>query len=115
MKKFNLFWHNIEIGTLIETNWDMRSSGNIQFKLNYKQKADENTHLCNFIKYSILASKYLENGDEENYNKICKEELIYLDLINSSEWKLINEKNEIIKILCPIFHDNNEITWQRDY
>lgn len=115
MKKINLFWQNIEIGTLTETNWDFRSSGHIQFKLNSNEEVKENTHLCDFIKHSIEASKYLESGDEENYNKKCKEESKYHDLINSLEWRLKNGKGEIIKILCPIFHDNDEITWQKDY
>lgn len=110
----NLFWQDIEIGELTETNWDMRSSGNIRFKFNYDGKTN-NSHLSNFIKHSIESSKYLENGDEKNYNKMCNEESKFLDLINSSEWRLKNEKEEIVKILCPIFHENNEITWQRDY
>lgn len=115
MKEFNLFWRNIEIGSLIETGWDMRSSGEIQFKFNYNQGATEHTRLSNYIKHSIEAGNCLENGDEEKYRKMCKEELQFIDLINSSDWRLINEKGEITQILCPIFHDNNEITWQLDF
>ncbi|GAA3629521.1 hypothetical protein [Flavivirga jejuensis] len=111
----NLFWKDIEIGALTETNWDMRSSGSIRFKFNYEGETTGNTHLSNFIKHSIESSNYLENGDEENYNKMIKEESKFLDLINSSKWLVKSENDGIFKILCPIFHDNNEITWQRDY
>ncbi|MCD8408639.1 hypothetical protein LNI90_11675 [Tenacibaculum dicentrarchi] len=115
MKKHELYWKNIDIGTLKETNWDMRSSGDIQFKFNFLSEIFENNQLASFIKHSIKASRYLDEGDDENYNRMCEEEeLKYIDFINSSDWKLINENREEIKILCPIFHDNNEITWQID-
>lgn len=115
MKKFKLYWNNIEIGTLTETNWDMRSSGDILFKFNYQGAQTDNSQLSKYIKHSIEASNYLEVGDEDNYNKMCQEEVAFLDLINSPEWRIKNEAGEEIKILCPIFHDNNEITWQKDY
>ncbi|MFT6338832.1 MAG: hypothetical protein ACJATI_005611 [Halioglobus sp.] len=115
MKKYKLYLQNIEIGTLTETNWDMRSYGNIQFKFNYKEEIPNNSHLSDFIKHSIQASNYLKEGDEKNYSRMCEEETKYLDLINSSDWRLINGEGEKIKILCPMFHENNEITWQRDY
>lgn len=115
MKKHELYWKNIDIGTLKETNWGMRSSGDIQFKFNFLSEIFENNQLASFIKHSIKASRYLDEGDDENYNRMCEEEeLKYIDFINSSDWKLINENREEIKILCPIFHDNNEITWQID-
>lgn len=57
----------------------------------------------------------MEEGDEENFQKMCKEEEnLYLDLMESPNWYLINYKKETIKILCPIFLEHNEITWQKD-
>ncbi|TDQ27574.1 hypothetical protein [Tenacibaculum caenipelagi] len=114
MKKLELYWQDINIGTLTETNWDIRSSGNIQFKFKYQEKTTENSHLAEFINHSIKTNDYLENDDQNKYNMMCEEEIKFLDLIDSSEWKLINSKSEEIKILCPIFHNNNEITWQRE-
>lgn len=115
MKKYELYWKETHIGSLTETNWDMRSSGDISFKFNFLAEFTENAHLADFIKHSIKASNYLEEGDEDNYKKMCEEEIKYLDLINTSDWHLINDKGETVKILCPIFHDNNEITWQVDF
>jgi len=92
----------------------MRSSGDIKFNFNFLAHSPEDQLLADFIKHSIKASNYLEEGDEENYNRMCDEESKYLDLINSLDWRLVNAKGETVKILCPMFHDNNEITWQID-
>lgn len=115
MKKFDLYWEALKIGTVTETNWDMRSSGNIVYTFDYLAEASENPRISEFIKSSITASNYLDEGDEENYQKISlEEEKLYMDLITDTNWYLINAKEETIKILCPIFHDNNEITWQEE-
>ena len=114
MRKYELYWKGIDIGSLTETNWDMRSSGDIKFNFNFLAHSPEDQLLADFIKHSIKASNYLEEGDEENYNRMCDEESKYLDLINSLDWRLVNAKGETVKILCPMFHDNNEITWQID-
>jgi len=114
MKKYELYWQRIDIGSLTETNWDMRSSGDILFKFNFFEASPESALLADYIKHSIKASTYLDEGDEENYNRMCEEEAKYLDLIHSSDWRLVNDKGKTVKILCPIFHDNNEITWQID-
>ena len=115
MKTFILYWKNIEIGTLTETNWDMRSSGDIKFKYNYLSEEKKNNHLSKFILHSIKASNYLDIGDEENYKKMCEKETQFLDLIIGSEWKIVDRDGESRKILCPMFHDKNVITWQKDY
>jgi hypothetical protein len=114
MRKYELYWKETLIGFLTETYWDMRSSGNIIFKFDFLAEFSENAHLTGYIKHSIKSSTYLEEGDEDNYNKMCEEEMQYLDLINTSDWQLLSEKGETVKILCPIFHENDEITWQID-
>lgn len=115
MKKYDLYWKETHIGSVTETNWDMRSSGDILYTFNVMADKQENVHLADFIKHSIKASNYLDEGDDDNYTKMCEEETKFLDLINTSDWYLKNEKGETVKILCPIFHDNNEITWQECY
>lgn len=115
MKTFILYWKDIQIGTLTEINWDMRSSGNIEYKYNYLSKENENKHLTKFIKHSIQAGLYLESGDESNYKRMCKEETQFLDLITGSEWKIVNKDGESCKILCPNFCEDNGITWQKTY
>lgn len=115
MKTFILYWKDIEIGTLTETNWDMRSGGVIEYKYDYLCKEHENKHLSKFIKHSIQAGIYLENGDESNYKRMCIEETQFFDLINGSEWRIVNEDGESCNILCPVFLDGNSITWQKTY
>lgn len=115
MKTFILYWKDIQIGTLTEINWDMRSSGNIEYKYNYLSKENENKHLTKFIKHSIQAGLYLESGDESNYKRMCKEETQFLDLITGSEWKIVNKDGESCKILCPNFCEDNGITWLKTY
>lgn len=112
MKKYELYWRNLNIGSLTETNWDMRSSGCILFKFKFLSDPAEYVLLAEYIKHSIKASNYLEEGDEDNYTRMCVEEEKFLPIINSTEWWLTNDKEETVRILCPIFHDNNEVTWQ---
>jgi len=65
MKKYELYWKGIDIGSLTETNWDMRSSGDIKFNFNFLAHSPEDQLLADFIKHSIKASNYLEEGDED--------------------------------------------------
>lgn len=112
-KKYDLYWKNIKIGILTETNWDMRSSGNITYTWDYLAEASEHPRLSGLIKSSITASNYLDEGEEENDQKISlEEEKQYMDLITDANWYLLNNSGETIKILCPVFQDNNKITWQ---
>ena len=115
MKKLILYWKNTEIGTLTESNWDMRSGGDIVFKHNYLSEEHKNNQLSNYIRHSIQANIYLMNGDETNYQRMCKEEIHFLDLINSTEWKIEDNYGERRRILCPVFLENYGITWQRYY
>ena len=115
MKKFDLYWKDIKIGILTETNWDMRSSGNIDYTFDYKAAFPENARLADFIKHSIKTFTYLEEGDQENYLKMCEqEEAEYLDFADSTDWQIVDSQGKSIKILCPIFLDNDEITWQEE-
>ena len=109
MKHFELFWKNLHIGSLTETSWDMRSSGNILYHFNYLGSSER---LAAFIQLSIKQSDCLENGTEEEYNLLCLEEEQFMDFVDSTDWFLINQAGEKKPILCPIFHDNDEITWQ---
>jgi|GEM_PF-1199177 len=116
MKNFELYWKELHIGSLVETNWDMRSSGDIVFDADFLNgSSEEITHITNLIKHSIRYSIYLENGETgDDGDKLLEEENEFLDLINSSDWYLINEKEEKVKILCPFFHEDYGITWQLD-
>jgi hypothetical protein len=117
MKKFELYWKDLHIGAIVETNWDMRSSGDISFKFDYLADPSENKHLADYIKFSIKYSILLGEGVEEDdmYLAEQEEETKFLDLIiNTTDWFIVNEKGEKKIILCPIFHEDDEITWMTD-
>lgn len=115
MKKYDLYFKETLIGSLTETNWDMRSYGDIIFAFDYLAEFPENPRLADFIKLSIKISQCLDEGRQEDEDKLCEEENNYLDLIETSDWLLVNDKGETEKTLCPMFHENNEITWQIDF
>ena len=91
----------------------MRSGGYIKFKFDYQQLRDN--ILSKYIIHSIKGSDYLEQGEDEKFRELCEEDTQYLDVINSSDWIIIDKNGKRIKILCPAFHGNKEITWQKDY
>jgi hypothetical protein len=118
MKKFELYWRDLNIGSIVETNWDMRSSGDISFKFDYLAEGSENEHLAGYIKFSIKDSILLGEGveDEELILAQAEEEKKYLDLIvdTTTDWYILNEKGDKSIILCPIFHEDDQITWMKD-
>ncbi|WP_427873924.1 hypothetical protein [Flavobacterium sp. MMS24-S5] len=118
MKKFELYWRDLNIGLIVEANWDMRSSGDISFKFDYLAEPSENEHLADYIKFSIKDSILLGEGVEDDDLVLAQseEEKKYLDLIvdTTTDWYIINEKGDKSIILCPIFHEDNQITWMKD-
>ncbi|MBJ2126803.1 hypothetical protein [Flavobacterium sp. IB48] len=118
MKKLELYWKDFNIGSIVETNWDMRSSGNISFKFDYLAELSENKHLADFIKFSIKDSILLDEGvqDDDLIFAQAEEEKKFLDLIvdTTTDWYILDEKGEKSIILCPIFHEDDQITWMKD-
>ena len=115
MKTFILYYKNREIGILTETNWDMRSGGDIKYKYNYLSEDKKNDQISKYIIHSIQATIYLESGDEINYKRMCQEETQFLDLMDSSEWRIESKDGKSRRILCPVFLNDNGITWQKHY
>lgn len=113
MKIYSLYWKEHFIGLLAENNYDMRSSGTIQFNQYPTTPSSEKLLLEAYIQYSVMGSILLEAGDEDRYNKHCEEEGQFLAIINSPDWQLTDEQGQTIKILCPIFHEKNELSWLR--
>jgi hypothetical protein len=113
MKKYTLYWKDFLVGSLFETNYDMRSSGTIRFNPDTTALSADKLLLEAYIQHSVIGSVLLEAGDEERYNKHCEDEGQFLAIINSPDWYLVDESGQAIKIRCPIFHENNEISWLR--
>ncbi|AXB57992.1 hypothetical protein [Flavobacterium fluviale] len=115
MNKFELYWRDLNIGSIVKTYFDMRDFGIISYKFDYLAEPSENKHLADFIKHSIRSSILIEEGDEEENAESAEiEEREFLDLINTTDWYLINEKGERKIILCPMFHEDDGITWMID-
>jgi hypothetical protein len=53
MKKFELYFKDIHIGSLTETNWDMRSAGNVVYHYDFSSEDSENSLLAVSIRHSI--------------------------------------------------------------
>ena len=116
MKKYELYFKDIHIGFLEETNWDMRSAGYIVYHFDFSEETSENSALAALIRLSIKSSTYWDEvGEDETYFEMLEEENKYLDIIESPEWYVIDDKSKKVKIVCPLFHNNNEIVWQEDY
>lgn len=113
MKSYTLYWKDLLVGSLVETNYDMRSSGTIRFNPDTTASSAEKLLLEAYIRYSVMGSTLLETEDEERYNKHCEEEEQFHDIINSPDWCLTDENGQTIKIICPIFHENNDLSWLR--
>lgn len=94
----------------------MRSAGNIVYHYDFSSEDSENSLLAFSIRHSIKMNTHWEEvGEDETFFKMCEEENQFLDIINSPDWYIVNEESEKIKVLCPIFHCNNEIVWQIDF
>lgn len=107
---YELYWKDNHVGTLTET--DHKRTGNVVYNPDF-QNTPEHELLAHYIQHSIQASNYLENEDLENYNKMGVLESSFSELIDSREWVLIvNDRR--IAVVCPIFHENNQVSWQLD-
>jgi hypothetical protein len=93
----------------------MRSSGDIVYCFNYmeEQATDPEKRLADFIRLSIDLSDCLENGTTEEYETRAVEEEEFMDLIDCKDWSIVKD-GEKTPVLCPIFYENDEITWQID-
>ncbi len=110
MKQYELYFKNTLIGSVIETNWDMSSSGDIRYHFNHLDPSDR---LAAFIRHTMRYSHWLESQNEEELEEICSiEEEHFMDFVESEDWYLKQVNGEKIWILAPIFHEKNEITWR---
>ena len=74
-------------------------------------------HITKYITFSIRQSNfYMEQTESDPLqdieNELLKEEPAFNDLINSGQWRIINDKAEITKILIPVFHSDGGIGWR---
>lgn len=108
--KYKLLYKNLEVGSVEQLNADFPNLFG-KYELNDSFLTNE-ILVKNYIQYSIQAY-ILMNQDEEKWIEfIGLEESKYEELIDSEDWKLIDEKNEVHKIMIPNFCDQNQIIWR---
>lgn len=76
---------------------------------------DSYNHIKNYIQYSIKADILMNEDEQQWLEFIATEESKFGKLIESEGWKLIDEKNDVHKILVPNFCDQNEIVWRWNF
>ncbi|WP_289659941.1 hypothetical protein [Flavobacterium panacagri] len=63
MKKFELYWKDLNIGSIIERNWDMRSSGDIVYKFDYLAEPSENEHMADY--FLLMKVEFNKRNEEQ--------------------------------------------------
>jgi hypothetical protein len=91
------------------------SNSNIEFPRSdsvYKLAENVDSLMLDFINYSIEYSKLVNMENDKALELFLeKEEPKYLELIESSEWSIVDSEGLIHPILAPIFHLDNSIVW----
>lgn len=109
MIELQLFHGSIEVGNIIQSTSEFPNLlGEIELTFNVK----ENIDILNYTKYSIKLNELFLIDEGLSLEYIENEEYNHLQLINSNNWYLLNQKKEVINILVPIFDLNDRITWR---
>lgn len=111
--KYKLYFGEQLIGRIEQTDEAFPS---LRGKYNIFSSAEEEWNLIfEYVQYSIKASILMEQDRIKWESFIEEEEYKYSTLIESESWTLIDELGEVHKILIPIFHSGNEMTWRWNF
>ena len=120
-ERYLLFYQDLELGEVTEEDADFPgASGTI--RLNEKRdNAPLRNKIQQYIEYSIAESEFVEEKMSAEQQTRHKEHSlrysngkIFLDLIESDDWFLVNER-ERRPILIPVFCDENSIVWRENF
>lgn len=110
--KYTLKFQNIEVGIVEGTDEDFPNLWGT-FKIS-KDLSD--TSLLAFIELSKRESDLIEEDHIRNISldvaKLEKEMEPYLNFVESNDWILKSEGNEVLKILVPSFRSDDSIMWR---
>lgn len=108
--KYKLFFQENEVGTILKVDEDFPNLfGRYELSQNLVK---QETIISEYVKYSVEASKLMESDETKWLEFIDNKESQFTDLIESEEWKLVDEYGKIHKIMIPNFCDKNEIVWR---
>ena len=111
--KYRLYHKDYEIGIINQLDQDFPNLfGKYELNENLEQ---ENTLISQYVEYSVHASILMETNEEKWQDFMEKGDPKFIDLIESENWKLIDEKEKTHKILIPNFCDKKEIVWRWDF
>ena len=109
-KKYTLIHKDIEVARVTELYQDFPNlSGNYMLS---EHLENENSFLFQYVEYSIKSDILMEEnyGEWEKFSE--KEEIKYIDLIESKHWFLVDKTGKKHKIVIPLFYNNNYIGWR---
>jgi|WetSurMetagenome_2_1015567.scaffolds.fasta_scaffold1570362_1 hypothetical protein len=107
MNKYKLFYDNILIGNIIQSDENFPNLYG-KFEIDNRNLPD---YLIDYLNYSNKCSELFEEDEKKWLKYIDKNESKYNDLIESNKWYLTDESGKINKILIPII-GKNDITWR---
>ncbi len=106
-KIYKLFHDNILIANITQTDADFPNL----FGTFTLAKAIP-PHVQNYIEYRINISKFKDISSKEPMEYIKQNDGIFLDLIESEAWYLLDEQGTKDIIMSPHFRSDSSIVWR---
>ena len=116
--KYHLFLGELKIGKVVERDADFPNLwGRIEYETPLiSPMTDEQKRLAEFLDLDRRSMALIEVEHErdvtEELESLCVQMEPYQDLIDSEDWRLIDEAGKIHPILCPTLGQSGEICWR---
>jgi hypothetical protein len=108
--KYDLCFGESRLASVTRTGADFPNLWG-EFRLKESIREDDRLrHVVDYIDYSIRTAPLAE-ADQQDDARNAEEEK-FIDLIDSNQWFLVDEKGQREPILIPIFHSEREIGWR---
>ena len=108
--KYDLWFGESKLASVTRTGADFPSLwGEYQLEEGIRED-DRLRHVVEYIDYSIRTAPLFEAA--RPHVPRVDEEDNFIDLIESKQWFLLDEKGEREPILIPIFHSERDIGWR---
>lgn len=73
---------------------------------------DAASHLAGYLRLVREAARLLDTGGDGSQIR-AQLRAAYMDVVESTEWKLIDSRGTTIPIHCPSHHQNDVVSWVR--
>ncbi|MFW9995564.1 MAG: hypothetical protein ACFFD4_26235 [Candidatus Odinarchaeota archaeon] len=115
---YDLYWNETGVGRIEHVDSDFPNLWGV-FKLDAELKESDHVlakRLLAFIDLSIEDSKLLEVEHEKDVSRE-REEInrkldAFIDLIETDDWYLIDQRRGILPILSPAFFSDGTVVWR---